>query len=100
MRHSHVLALSMLQWNRDRDLGPAITSPYVLGDEKAPPPHVRTSKWLEMAAGHQRKLVPIRQVRSRPRAEPAFAGHTGVLAGGFREQLPKFRGCPSLPACA
>ncbi|KAK9821785.1 hypothetical protein WJX81_002907 [Elliptochloris bilobata] len=47
---------------KDRDLGPAITSPYVLGDERAPGPHVRTSKWLEMAAGHQRKLVPIRQV--------------------------------------
>lgn len=61
----------MLRRNRDRDLGPAIASPYVLGDEKAPGPHVRTSKWLEMAAGHQRKLVPIRQVRSRPRAEPA-----------------------------
>lgn len=60
----HLFALSMLRCNRDRDLGPAITSPYVLGDEKAPPPHVRTSKWLEMAAGHQRKLVPIRQVRS------------------------------------
>ena len=75
--------VSMLRCNRDRDLGPAITSPYVLGDEKAPPPHVRTSKWLEMAAGHQRKLVPIRQVRSRPAAEPAFFGHLGVMAGAF-----------------
>lgn len=81
----------MLQCNRDRDLGPAITSPYVLGDEKAPPPHVRTSKWLEMAAGHQRKLVPIRQVRSRPRAEPGFAGRLGVMAGAFWGQLPELR---------
>lgn len=47
---------------RDRDFG-SVTSPYALGDEKALAPAARTGKWLEMAAGQQRKLVPIRLAR-------------------------------------
>ena len=54
-----------LPTGRDRDFG-SVTSPYALGDERQPGPHVKTGKWLELAAGAHRKLVPIRLVRALP----------------------------------
>jgi len=47
---------------RDRDFG-SLTSPYALGDEKGAQPRT-TNKWLDMVAGAQHKIVPIRLVRA------------------------------------
>ena len=61
---------SVFAVRRDRDFG-SLTSPYVLGDERAPGPHARTDKWLDMVAGVQRKIVPIRL--ARPCSQPLLA---------------------------
>ncbi len=60
--HSAASSETCAAARRDRDFG-SLTSPYALGDEKGAQPRT-TSKWLDMVAGAQHKIVPIRLVRA------------------------------------